>query len=1120
MGLLYFSDTPSGVIEMNPLQDIDGLSECIGRAIQEHLARSNINLAWPQLDSLSHPILRIEAFLEDGSTGHVGATRVPSERIASKTLDLTGMRTPAPTQSPISRHRDYEEASPTEEPLSQESPDASREEVRENRRKGTGGLRVSQNQSTFQEDLSEHQRQMQVDSRSFPKRKKIASDKFVFQPSTLDKLIIGIWEQVHGSISLDPKAIFEQFQVAPTGSSLDVVRQAQAEPTPTAMTVLSSAASTICDSFSQMNVFCRKVTQASRVCRSIEMIVQARWTELFEEQVLYRSQTRPDLSITKHRKAVFMEACQDFGWSEKELRNKMAIWRGYKEVKDAAGWAALVFAGMGIYRFCKYRVGFDKDAMRRLKNLRKRLEVAADTLHPHWRQLLAIVGESATPQYPGHPHEWVVFDDGSDPVPLRQTYLAHDPYFAFEHIEESVIDESAWGCEDPRWTPQSSAVARPGGTYICALCNEPQSDHPPDNSCFCFPSLFGCVKRKPPPVQVYRTPDGKNNGLVALTSFDRGVAIGSYWSAKESRPGRKSHLTTGINTGLGWTNRVFVEKAAAGIGGRCSWHLAVPIDSTSAKYPCTKFRNYQSPTSTLQTNHHHTMAASDYSDSGASDQEILEAQAGARKRRKLSPNDENESSGSEKAVAKPKPILSAAPTISRIKAKQQDQSQYVTVPSSTPPVLQKLCFASLNVAPWLVASLASMEIKRPTGIQASCIPEILKGKDCIGGSRTGTGKTVAFSVPILQKWSEDPSGIFAVIVTPTRELAIQIYEQVKAISAPQSMKPILITGGSDQRTQAIALASRPHVVIATPGRLAEHIRTSGEDTICGLRRVKFVVFDEADRLLAPGKGSMLPDLETCLSVLPPKEERQTLLFTATVTPEVMALKHQPRAPGRLPIFVSEVDTEDLAIPPRLQQKYLQTPVTHKECYLHVLLSTPLNSGKSVIIFCNRTKTATLLEYMLRLLAHRVTALHSGLKQADRIANLARFRAQAARILVATDVAARGLDIPEVALVINFDVPRDPDDYIHRVGRTARAGRTGTCITLVGQRDVDLVLAIETRVGKKMDEYEEEGVSVEGRVLRDALKPVTEKKREALLSIEEGRDVLGKRKTGMQRRRVE
>ncbi|KAF1842903.1 ATP-dependent RNA helicase-like protein dbp8 [Cucurbitaria berberidis CBS 394.84] len=511
---------------------------------------------------------------------------------------------------------------------------------------------------------------------------------------------------------------------------------------------------------------------------------------------------------------------------------------------------------------------------------------------------------------------------------------------------------------------------------------------------------------------------------------------------------------------------------------------------------------------------------SDYSDSGISDEEILEAQSGARKRRRLSPTSEEKADSA--AISTPK-ITSS--TISRIKSKQQQQpSEPSTNGGSKAPAAitkssENVSFASINVAPWLVASLASMEIKKPTGIQQACIPEILKGRDCIGGSRTGTGKTVAFAVPILQKWAEDPCGIFALIITPTRELAIQIYEQVKAISSPQSMKPILITGGADQREQAIALASRPHVVISTPGRLAEHIKTSGEDTICGLRRVRFVVFDEADRLLAPGKGSMLPDLETCLSVLPPKEKRQTLLFTATVTPEVLALKEQPR-PDRQSIFICEVDTETLAVPPKLQQKYLQTPVTHKECYLHVLLSTPENLKKSVIIFCNRTKTATLLEYMLRLLQHRVTALHSGLRQSDRVGNLARFRAQAARILVATDVAARGLDIPEVALVINYDVPRDPDDYIHRVGRTARAGRVGTSVTLIGQRDVELILAIETRVGKKMDEFEEEGVSIEGRVVRDALKPVTEKKREAMLSIEEGRDVMGKRKTGMQRRKVE
>jgi ATP-dependent RNA helicase DDX49/DBP8 len=319
------------------------------------------------------------------------------------------------------------------------------------------------------------------------------------------------------------------------------------------------------------------------------------------------------------------------------------------------------------------------------------------------------------------------------------------------------------------------------------------------------------------------------------------------------------------------------------------------------------------------------------------------------------------------------------------------------------------------------------------------------------------------------------------------------------------------------RPQATALAQRPHVVIATPGRLADHIRTSGEDTICALRRVRMVVLDEADRLLASGSvGSMLPDVEECLSVLPPAIKRQTLLFTATITPEVRALKELPRAPGKPPIFICEVDTQILAIPASLKQMYIQIPVTHKEHYLHMFLLTDGNLSKSIIIFCNRTATADYLTHLLRLLDHRVTALHSKLPQRQRIDNLGRFRASAARILVATDVAARGLDIPEVALVINYDIPRDPDDYIHRVGRTARAGRKGGAVTFVGQRDVQLVQAIEARVGRQMDAWEEEGVNLETRVIREALKLVGEKKREALLEIEEGREVGGKRKRGMQK----
>ncbi|KAL9038948.1 MAG: hypothetical protein Q9214_005075 [Letrouitia sp. 1 TL-2023] len=488
----------------------------------------------------------------------------------------------------------------------------------------------------------------------------------------------------------------------------------------------------------------------------------------------------------------------------------------------------------------------------------------------------------------------------------------------------------------------------------------------------------------------------------------------------------------------------------------------------------------------------------------------------SRKRRRLSLDRHDSNPAIQRSVI---------PTISRVKPRRTSPTPPHPPTKLKEPTIDNgktvdasITFATLGAASWLNASLAAIAITRPTAIQKGCIPQILEGRDVIGGSRTGSGKTIAFTVPMLQKWAEDPVGIFAVVLTPTRELALQIFEQIKAISSPQSLKLVLVTGGTEMRPQALALAQRPHIVVATPGRLADHIQSSGLDTISGLRRARFVVLDEADRLLASGLGSMLPDVEICLSALPPSETRQTLLFTATVTPEVMALKSQPRTKEKLPIYVCEVDTSDLAVPTTLHQTYLQVPLTHREAYLHMLLLTTRNAAKrSVVVFCNRAATTNLLERLLRLLGHRVTSLHSLLPQSERTSNLARFRACAARLLIATDVASRGLDIPEVELVINYDVPRNPDDYIHRVGRTARAGRKGTSITLVGQRDVALLLAIEARIGQRMTAYEEEGVNIETRVIRDGLKDVGVRKREAILGIEEGRDVQGNRTRGQIKR---
>jgi ATP-dependent RNA helicase DDX49/DBP8 len=459
----------------------------------------------------------------------------------------------------------------------------------------------------------------------------------------------------------------------------------------------------------------------------------------------------------------------------------------------------------------------------------------------------------------------------------------------------------------------------------------------------------------------------------------------------------------------------------------------------------------------------------------------------------------------------PSRIRRASPALSILPQK----ATLPTIPTTS------ITFESLDVSPWLVSSLSAMEIRNPTAIQKTCIPEILDGRDCIGGSRTGTGKTMAFAIPILQKWSEDPHGIYAVILTPTRELALQIFEQFQAIGAPQSLKVCLITGGTEARPQAVELGRRPHVVVATPGRLADHILTSGEETVAGLKRAKFVVLDEADRLLQSGPGSMLPDVETCLSALPETGKRQTLLFTATVTDEVRALKDAPRPKDRKPIFVTEVSTEPTSnsiippmslLPAKLRQTYLLVPLTHKDAFLHILLQTLANTSlPSILIFTNRTKTADLLHRTLQALEHSCTALHSELPQKQRAANLSAFRSQRARILIATDVAGRGLDIPAVQLVINYDLPRNPDDYVHRVGRTARNNRPGTSVSFVGQRDVELVQAIEGRTGARMEEWEEEGVNVETRVTRGrVLKDVLEARLGSLRQME-GRDSTGRRK---------
>ncbi|EIM22525.1 DEAD-domain-containing protein [Wallemia mellicola CBS 633.66] len=416
-------------------------------------------------------------------------------------------------------------------------------------------------------------------------------------------------------------------------------------------------------------------------------------------------------------------------------------------------------------------------------------------------------------------------------------------------------------------------------------------------------------------------------------------------------------------------------------------------------------------------------------------------------------------------------------------------------------------FADYGVHPSLCNALKSLNITTPTEIQKSCMAEIMNGRDCIASAKTGSGKTIAFGLPILQHLTKDPYGICAIILTPTRELAFQIADQFHALGGHLNLRAPVVVGGMDMMEQAIELQRRPHVVIATPGRFADLLKSKGEEW--NLNKVKYLVLDEADRLLST---TFAPELSEIFSHLPTK--RQTLLFTATATPAIISLKDKKPAEGKQPPFVHLLQ-DDHSTPESLQQLYVHVPSHVRDVYLHHLLINPpeivedqrhtppdLSNPVSksafdeqskkrkrkekvlseedleilafqpvpTIIFTARCQTAAQLTTELQQMKVRCAPLHSYLNQAERLHSLSLFRGGVIPVLVATDVGSRGLDIPEVALVVNYDLPRDPNDYIHRVGRTARAGRIGVSVSFVAERDVDLVEAIEKHTGVTMEEH--------------------------------------------------
>ncbi|KAF7403710.1 hypothetical protein HZH68_006504 [Vespula germanica] len=419
-------------------------------------------------------------------------------------------------------------------------------------------------------------------------------------------------------------------------------------------------------------------------------------------------------------------------------------------------------------------------------------------------------------------------------------------------------------------------------------------------------------------------------------------------------------------------------------------------------------------------------------------------------------------------------------------------------------------FTDLNLNSWIISQCNSMGLKKPTPIQQQCIPRILAGDNCIGCAKTGSGKTLAFALPILQKLCEDPYGIFALILTPTRELAFQIADQFAAIGKSINLKKCVVVGGMDMMVQGLELAKKPHVVVATPGRLADHIESCNTFS---LEKIKFLVLDEADRLLG---GSFDEQLKIILPTL--SKQKQVLLFSATITDALDKAKHL--APGK--VFMWEAkDESGIATVKELDQRYVLCPKDAIDSFLVEVVRTfrITNETGSIMIFTDTCKNCQLLSMTLNEVGFINVALHAMIKQKERLAALNKFKSNHIKILIATDVAARGLDITDVELVINHTIPNVPKEYIHRVGRTARAGKGGMAISLITPYDIKLLHAIEDIIGTKLIEYKIDGKTLSNTKFYEEvvtiLTQVSVAKREAEIKLDEAdfyeKKIINKRK---------
>jgi len=369
-------------------------------------------------------------------------------------------------------------------------------------------------------------------------------------------------------------------------------------------------------------------------------------------------------------------------------------------------------------------------------------------------------------------------------------------------------------------------------------------------------------------------------------------------------------------------------------------------------------------------------------------------------------------------------------------------------------------FDTLPLDPKLLRSVADSGYLTMTPIQAKAIPIVLAGRDVMGAAQTGTGKTAAFALPLLQKMlkhentSMSPARhpVRALVLAPTRELADQVANAIKTYSKHTKLRATVVFGGIDMKPQTAVLKTGIEVLIATPGRLLDHIE--GKNTV--LNQVEYVVLDEADRMLDIG---FLPDLQRILSYLP--KQRQTLLFSATFSPEIKRLAESYLQD---PILV-EVARPNATASTVEQRFYSVTTDDKRAAVLKLLKDRSLGQA---IVFVNSKLGCARLARAFERDGLRTNALHGDKSQDERLKALAAFKRGEVDVLVATDVAARGLDIADLPAVFNFDVPFNAEDYVHRIGRTGRAGASGLAITLVTREDNRLVADIEKLIKKKIE----------------------------------------------------